>query len=1340
MNTGDMSLEDSIDVASGVPKYDPSSVEALAAQSDANANRVVPDILGATPQSTTVDKQKEVDKLPLYTQAVAALRDSFAANAYRWSERHLMDTDPNFKLKDHWAELQKDVPMEYWDKFDGVRSLTEAQTLKGELLKSLEDLQVVQHSGAVGYASYMLGGVVDLDAPITFLSGGSYLEAKAGVQAAKLGRIGRAISTGAAGLESGLIVGAGHAATAPTGDWTDLPQMAMGGLVFGTATGALRGKKLSLEEQVNASAANLRKDFAESVADGQTGNRDYQSSHPEADPTFDLEGHKTTVEEQAKVSENIGSLEKQMADLEKEHDALPVGDAGRQPIKDAMAKLADQRIEEMKKQKLLTPDAHKPELTPAQKRYAAKSEEDKAAIRSIQDAKLKDVEKELAPYEDGTYKDLSEDEIAMRDELRAKRDTLKKDRADMDAVDNPKRLLDRNGDSVGASSTSESTGPDPYANLNEEGKRMKDEAVRFNQEHGLGTAGDFAFPNTRAGRAARKMYDMIQKTPYAADFDRLWNSPSPMARALAYKLLESPAGLVRNNRSAALLYDMYLSNISHDVNVNYNTAFNKWLKERKSNVPTAEALATPALREKFNQEFKVEMDSRYHDGGSHPDTLQAIKEFADHADNAYARALEILRGRQGETSVRGAENLETKSGYFPQRWSGQKVTALIRRMTEDGIKDARAAIERTLQKQYQAIHGWDDKTAMAMAKAITRRAIAKERGIDTNVKRLLDQEGAEFATQMLIDNGVSKKVAEKVIEELKASKADSKKESVLKKRTDIDARTKIEGTDYTINDLLDTDVVRVHTAYSRQVAGAAALARHGIQRADWKDIVRAIKDDEVGQSGKQHIPDDFYDGLYSHFSGGAIAGGLNPWIRRANQLTNLSLLNSLGLTQMAETGVNIAAMGVKVFIQTTRKEVRDMLSGKGNNQAMRELSKWLAPIDGEHMAIREDLMLDAMRNDPGHYSDLGNWLDRMGSKGQRMQGYVTGFYYVKQLQQRIAIRGMMHRLGQMYNEGKLISERRLEDMGLSAKSAERIGKYFKDGTIEFEKDGGIKALNPEKWNPNDFEEFVNVLNRHTHQVVQKAMKGEDSLWMHRDTGAMLMHLKNFTMLSLQKQLLRNARIMDTVSATGFLYGLGTAAAVYAAKQGLSGKDENLDAEHIARGAFNLSNMTSVIPSFIDPVAQMTGLQDYKMNNYGTMGGGSPLIPIPPMFPTLSRLAMAPIGYKHLATGQYTKSDINAIQATPLIGNALGFSYIFNQLKDSAKTRGEINAENAISGGQEQPASKPAPAPTVPKAPKEAKPMKPIKVGGKVDIPKPKAKKESDSVDLLNTLVKSGGGQ
>lgn len=1254
-DTSNSPLEDQIDKdaaqASGQPEK--TIGERLAAGEDVYS-RSTPEVnlLGGTSTSEDAAERTAADDLSTWDQVKRGFRGTFATSAYNWTTRHQMDVDPDFNIDDHIDGLLNGIPGQYRNSFDGARSLEEAQKIKGEIQGDLTDQNILMHSGAQGYAANMLGGMVDLDMPITFLSGGSYLEEKVGVKAASLGRVGRAISTGAAGAEAGAIVGTGKAVTSPTGDWSDIPQAALGGMLFGTALGAFSGKAHTPEEKANASAADLRKDFADSMADGQAGTRDYTTSQPEADPTFDMEAHTETVKSDAKVDENVGNLETQMADIEKQHDALPETDTeGRQALKDKMDTLADQRLEEMKN---------------------------------------------------------------------------KKD-----------RLLNRDGDSVGASSTSKNTGPDPYANLNEEGKRMKDEAVRFNQANGLGTAEDFAFPNTRAGRSAQKMYNAIKKTPYASDFDRLWNSPSPISRALAYKLLESPIGIVRNNKSAALLHDMYLSNITHDVNVNYEKSFNKWLKERKSSVPTSEAMSTPALRDTFNKEFKVEMDSRYHDGGSHPDTTAAVKEFADHADNSYARAQEILKGRAGETSVRGAEDLKTQSGYFPQRWSGQKVTALIKQMTEDGIKNARDVIERTLQKQYKAIHGWDDATSLAMAKAITRRAIAKERGIDTNVKRLLDQEGADFAKQMLMDNGIKKEVAEKVIDKLKASKADSKNESVLKKRTDIDARTQIDGTNYTINDLLDTDVVRVHTNYARQVSGAAALARHGIQRADWKDIVRSIKDDEVGQLGKQHTPDDFFDGMYSHFTGGPIAGGLNPWIRRANQLTNLSLLNSLGLTQLAESGVNIAAVGVKVFIQTARKEVQDMFKGK-KSPAMEELSKWLSPIDGEHMAIRDDLMLDQMRNDPGHYSELGNWLDRMGSKGQRLQGYVTGFYYVKQLQQRIAIRGMLHRLGEMYNEGKLISDRRLQDMGMDDKTAARIGKYFKDGTIEYEPDGGIKALHPEKWDASDFEDFVGILNRHTNQVVQRAMKGEDSLWMHRDAGAMLMHLKNFTMLSLQKQLMRNARVMDAVSATGFLYGLGTAAAVYAARQAISGKDkkdQKLDPEDIARGAFALSNMTSVIPSFIDPLAQMTGLQDYKINNYGTTGGGSPLIPIPPMFPTLSRLAMAPIGYKHLVTGNYTKADINAIQATPLIGNALGFTAIFNQLKEHAKTKGQL-AGDAVTGQADEDS---APAPKVPPAPKLPKAEKPV------DINHTKQPKEKDtgvlpSVKFLNNLVKTGGGQ
>lgn len=60
------------------------------------------------------------------------------------------------------------------------------------------------------------------------------------------------------------------------------------------------------------------------------------------------------------------------------------------------------------------------EETPAQKRYKEKSEEDRKAVVSATQAQFDDLAAQLKPYEDGTYENLSPEEMALRDELREK--------------------------------------------------------------------------------------------------------------------------------------------------------------------------------------------------------------------------------------------------------------------------------------------------------------------------------------------------------------------------------------------------------------------------------------------------------------------------------------------------------------------------------------------------------------------------------------------------------------------------------------------------------------------------------------------------------------------------------------------------------------------------------------------------------------------------------------------------------------------------------------------------------------------------------------------------------
>lgn len=1064
-----------------------------------------------------LDLQNEANAAgPIETMGKAVSAVNRVATLYQWADRKLIPSDPNFNYEEAKPFLLDGIPGEYKHKFNSIQSYAEGMELRSDLLNELHDLQVLNHAGFKGFAAMAVAGIVDVDLPLMMLPGGTYLGTKVGKVVGTQGRIANSLRTGAAGLEAGVVTETVGAALAPTGDWTDIPNAALGGMIFGTGLGSLSKGDVTARN-ANKSIATLREDFEDSVANGETGRIDYMTPVPQRDTVFD--------------TSTVGA-------------AQTPGSGGR----------------------IKAPDS--------------------------------------ADYDP----ELSQPGVVS----------------------------------------------------------MRKQAETFIEDNDIDFDIETAFNDSVLGRAAKKMYTMINKTLLASDSDSLLNSKSPIARALAFKLLENPVGLVRNNKSGAMLNNIYFKQIASPVNTNYGRFFDTWAGSQGRTDPKPLWRANTELRNKFDQEVMTELQYRYHDGGNNPNSSPAVREYADMIDQASAQGLKIMQGENGEAAVRGSETLAPEKGWFRQMWRGDKIIKAIQEAPKGKRKATKKAIENALVSSYKKVYpGLDPELAKQYARAVIRRALAKERGIDTNLARMLEQEGKDFLEETLIDNGFTQDQAARFIDGLKGVNADKGKESMLKHRKDVDLREPIAGTNLRIMDLVDTDILGVWTAYSRRASGAAAMARHGIQKADKQDIINAILADQVA-SGGGNVTRQTLESVFSYFEGGAYAGGINPWLRRSLQTTNLSLLNSLGLTQLAETGVQIAAVGMEAFMRTAPREVQDMLSGK-NAVVMDELKGWMAFIEGEHNIYMDHMMLDEISTDPGVAAELGNWIDGLLVKGRHLQGYTSGFYKVKQLQQRIAVRSMLHRLSQHFEGSKEMGRKRLQDLGLNPKVEQRIARYFDSGIIEKSPDGDVVKLNFDKWNPSDVMDFAAALNRHADQVVQRAQRGESSSWMHKDVGALLMHLKSFTMLAMQKQLLRNARIMDAEAAMGFIYSMATAGTIYTAQQAISGREYNLTPEKIAKGAFQLSNMTGWIPQWSDPLASMLGMDDLRFSHYGAQGVGGDVIGTPPVLPTMNRIAHIPEATLGLLTNNYKNEDIQALQATPIIGNAYGFSYMFNAMKTSGGT-------------------------------------------------------------------------
>jgi hypothetical protein len=231
---------------------------------------------------------------------------------------------------------------------------------------------------------------------------------------------------------------------------------------------------------------------------------------------------------------------------------------------------------------------------------------------------------------------------------------------------------------------------------------------------------------------------------------------------------------------------------------------------------------------------------------------------------------------------------------------------------------------------------------------------------------------------------------------------------------------------------------------------------------------------------------------------------------------------------------------------------------------------------------------------------------------------------------------------------------RFEDMGLMQDDLTALEQLISNGTIEFVTRGKstfVNKLNMSKWSPEIGEVFGSAITRNMNQVVQKAMAGEQGAWMHTHAGSVMMHLKTFPLLAIQKQAVRNARFMDKQALATVLYGLATAAVASKIRDTLDGNERT--ALETAKQAFNYSNMTGFIPLAYDPVMTLLGMDEARINQFGPFHDWTP-----PTLNMLNSVMRMPGAVANTVTGEADWYDQQALKAIPFAG-----TYVLSRMFD-----------------------------------------------------------------------------
>ena len=746
------------------------------------------------------------------------------------------------------------------------------------------------------------------------------------------------------------------------------------------------------------------------------------------------------------------------------------------------------------------------------------------------------------------------------------------------------------------------------------------------------------------------------------DFRRLYKSKSAVANFFAGNIFESASGLGRGRATAAVRMENYHNRIQTHLGPKVLQHQAEWAKRNNMTMQgSGFHISQDGIRQ-FNREVMLELNDRRLGRTTQRDT--SVKKAADQYEIAGNEALGIGKGRNGETALDGFDMIQPTRGYTPYKWNG----AQIARLEKEGII-SRVDLELALAQSYRQAGMAAGKDADAVAKAVIHRAVTKEADMDMSVMSMLTGDGKDFMRESMIMAGMKEADADAVLDRLTGAQHNRSKESFAKTRNDVDMDTRIptkDGSDLRIVDLLDNDLHGVWQRYSRQMSGAAALARHGItNRAKRREAIDAMRAEQRAL-GEEPIEAERLEAMLSHFNAGPVhgfaMGQTNEGIGHlalAKRITNLSLLEKLGVTQLAETGVAIAQNGLANWMTRGPMAIFDKQLKSANQVMMDDLAFLTGELGKEHWHFAPWLDLDDVA--PREQAEWLRTVNKMSSMGSFVQGYTSLFNQVRSFQQRTVALGVADKvfreIKQAVDEGRDLdpgTAARFEDMGLGADDIQALSQLVSNGTVQFVTRGKstfVNKLNTSQWSPEVGEVFGAAVVRNMNQIVQKAMAGEQDAWMHTHAGSILMHLKTFPLLAIQKQVVRNARFMDKQALVTVLYGLATAAVASKIRDTLDGTERT--PLETAKQAFNYSNMTGFIPMVYDPVMTLIGMDNARINQFGPFHDWTP-----PTLNMLNSVMRMPGAVANTVTGEADWYDQQALKAIPFAG-----TYVLSRMFD-----------------------------------------------------------------------------
>lgn len=604
--------------------------------------------------------------------------------------------------------------------------------------------------------------------------------------------------------------------------------------------------------------------------------------------------------------------------------------------------------------------------------------------------------------------------------------------------------------------------------------------------------------------------------------------------------------------------------------------------------------------------FNGKVEAEYH--------KQVIKQISNPKDNVpesikvaaegWKRMTDYAWKTAVDAGEAGFEEGKSLENYFTTLVNDKAIASYV-----NDARVGRAAVEGLLSESYQrGAHKFTSKQADLIARYVVDGQLAKyHTGSGSTTRNVLVD--AEQVRKLLGENGLRDDVIEDFItsinEDLSAASMSNRAKASL--GADLSVETILPNGDrFSMTDLIENDISKVANGYMNERAAGISWAQAGFKsRHELNDFIN-----EASKLGVKDYPENSKQILqevevmrqavaaqYGEILPDDLKGAARTASRRVRQFSSLMVGQRLGLSAMPDLYRAMVNHGLKNTI-TASKEL-NLFTNPDFAKALTTGNAWKNPMWKElNLMVGysgfDDKLQALTRSidfEEGVSDGFGAMIDAGLQKGIRVNGLLSGLRQVQRGIDQLSVRSAYLDISKRLMDNNP-TPYHLNMMGWNEATWNRMAEQAKNhaGSVNFEGEN-FRVLNVEMME-GDAQELIGMaINRVHRRNTTRMSVGEAPLMTNKEYGRFLLMFRQFTIGSVEKQLIHDVRAGGMQTAKLLSGSIGFGLMTYATKTLVDAGKED-DPEAYFRDRMQGNNLTFGVMANVGQAAAFSQLGDF----------------------------------------------------------------------------------------------------------------------------------------------------